>query len=178
MFFRVLITTLFVSGSAFASEWTLTPDTSALSFSGTQAGAPFEGQFVNFTADIVFDPDALETAEITITIDTASARSGSPERDGALPGSDWFDVAAHPTASFVTADIQTTDAGYIANGTLTLKGTTQDVALPFSLSIEGDAAHVTGALTIDRNDYSVGTGALSSMVGSDVTIHFDINATR
>ncbi|PCJ71443.1 MAG: polyisoprenoid-binding protein [Rhodobiaceae bacterium] len=178
MFFRALIATLMMSGSAFAREWTLTPDTSTLSFSGTQAGAPFEGQFESFAADIVFDPDALEAAEITVTIDTASARSGSSERDGALPGSDWFDVAAHPTASFVAANIQTTEEGYVANGTLTLKGTTQDVALPFSLSIEGDAAHVMGALTIDRNDYGVGTGALSPMVGSDVTIHFDINATR
>lgn len=178
MFHRALIALLFMSGSALASEWTLTPDTSTLSFSGTQAGAPFEGQFEHFTADIIFDPTDLGTATVTVTIDTASADSSSPERDGALPGPDWFDVAAHPTASFVATDIQTAEEGYIANGTLTLKGTSNEVVLPFTLHIEGDTAHVTGSLTIDRNDYSVGTGALSPMVGAKVTISLDINATR
>jgi len=185
MFRQTLIALLFMAGSTLSvsaetDEWSLTPDTSRLSFSGTQAGVPFEGQFERFTAEITFDPATLGTGAINVTIDTASAHSGSPERDGALPGADWFDVVTHPTASFTSTHIETgeEEGAYVANGTLTLKGHSQEVELPFTLTLEENSAHVTGALTLDRNDYGVGTGALSSMVGSTITIHININATR
>ena len=168
---------LFTS-NAFASDWTIVPDRSQLTFEGTQAGTSFQGSFADFSTAITFDPTDLENSSISVEIVTASATSGSAERDGALPGADWFDVATHPTASFVSSFVTKTDAGYAAEGALTIKGTTHPVTLPFSLDIDGDEATAAGSLTIDRNDYGIGTGPLSPMVGNEVAISFDLVATR
>jgi len=178
MVFRSFAVLLFLTSNAFASDWTMIPDRSQLMFEGTQAGASFQGSFADFTTVIMLDPTDLENASISVEIVTTSATSGSAERDGALPGADWFDVAAHPTASFISSAVSKTDAGYVAEGMLTIKGTALPVTLPFSLDIDGDEATATGSLTIDRNDYGIGTGPLSPMVGNEVAISFDLIATR
>lgn len=163
---------------ALADNWTLIPDESTLTFSGTQGGTQFDGRFERFTASIALTPANLEQSDIEITIDMASAVTGSADRDTTLPGSDWFDVSAHPTALFKSTDIVAAENGYVAHGTLTMKGTSHNVSLPFTLSINGDIAHAEGGLTIDRTSFAVGTGALSAMAGNDVNIQFDIKATR
>jgi len=178
MILRILICLSLMTTSAFAIDWSLDPDHSTLTFEGTQGGVPFQGSFERFSANISLDPDDLPSASISVTIETASAISGSAERDGTLPSADWFDVASHPEATFTSTTVNRTDSGYLAEGTLTLKGTSQATSLPFTLDITDDAAHATGTLTLDRSDYNVGTGALSPMVGAEVAVSFDITATR
>ncbi len=178
MVFRSLAVLLLLTSNAVASDWTMNTDSSQLTFEGTQAGAPFQGSFEDFSSEITLDPTNLENASIGVEIVTASAISGSAERDGALPGADWFDVATHPTAHFTSSTVTKTDAGYMAEGTLTIKGTALPVTLPFNLNIDGDEATAAGSLTIDRNDYGIGTGPLSSMVGNEVAITFNLVATR
>ncbi|WOF74002.1 YceI family protein [Parvibaculaceae bacterium PLY_AMNH_Bact1] len=178
MVFRSLAILLLFTVNAFASDWEIVAERSKLTFEGTQAGAPFQGSFKDFTTEISLDPTNLQNASIHVDITTASANSGSSERDSALPGADWFDVENHPTASFTSSAVSKTDVGYQAEGTLTIKGSTLPVTLPFSLSIEGDEAAAAGSLTIDRNDFGVGTGPLSPMVGNEVAISFDLVATR
>ena len=178
MILRILICLGLMTSSAFAADWTLDPERSQLTFEGTQGGVGFQGSFAIFSASISLDPENLASASISVTIDTASATSGSQERDGTLPSADWFDVAAHPEARFSSTSVTQTDNGYSAEGTLTIKGTAQITSLPFTLSIDGEEAHATGSLTIDRGDFGVGTGALSPMVGAEVSITFDIIATR
>jgi len=178
MVFRSLAVLLLLTTNVFASDWTMNTDSSQLTFEGTQAGAPFQGSFADFSSEITLDPANLEKASISVEIVTASANSGSAERDGALPGVDWFDVATHPIASFISSTVTKTDAGYMAEGTLTIKGTALPVTLPFSLNIDGDEAKATGSLSINRNDYGIGTGPLSPMVGNEVAITFDLVATR
>ncbi len=178
MITRSLICLGLMTTTAFATDWSLDQDRSTLTFEGTQGGVPFQGSFERFGADISLDPDDLSSATISVTIVTASATSGSVERDGTLPSADWFDVANHPEATFVATTISQADAGYLAEGTLTLKGTSQGASLPFTLTVTGEEAQATGALTIDRGDYNVGTGALSPMVGAEVAISFNVTATR
>ena len=48
-----------------ATQWTMQPKESKLTFVGTQAGAQFEGAFEKFTADIKFDPQDLPAAAST-----------------------------------------------------------------------------------------------------------------
>lgn len=169
---------MLISTAAYANDWTLIESESHLTFTGTQAGASFDGRFERFEAAIHFAPDALDSSNILITIDMASANTDSADRDTTLPGPDWFDTANHPTATFASTHVTGTDTGYEALGTLTLKGTAKDVTLPFTVAIEGDKAHAQGAVTINRDEFNVGTGPLSPMAGTDVTIRFDINATR
>jgi len=178
MIIRTLFCLALMTTNVLATEWSLDADRSKLTFEGTQGGVPFQGSFERFSAAISLDPEDLPSASINVTIDPASATSGSVERDGTLPSADWFDVASHPEATFISTTISQTENGYLAEGTLTLKGTSQAASLPFTLTLAGEEAHATGALTIDRGSYNVGTGALSPMVGAKVAISFDVTATR
>ncbi len=55
---------------------------------------------------------------------------------------------------------------YDAVGTLTIRGVTRDVTLPFRLSTTGDEARATGHLDLVRNDFGVGQAPWTSASGS------------
>ena len=68
----------------------------------------------------------------------------------------------------------------MAQGKLTIRGVTRDVALPFSLRIQGRQATARGRLTIKRLDYGVGRNewAAITYVADDVTIDIAVAASR
>lgn len=49
---------LALPASARAATWTVDTQKSRIGFSGVQVGAPFQGRFTRFTAQIDFDPAA------------------------------------------------------------------------------------------------------------------------
>jgi polyisoprenoid-binding protein YceI len=89
-------------------------------------------------------------------------------------------VASHPTAIFKTSAITKTDTGYLADGTLEMKGITKPVQLPFTLEFLGDQARMSGGLIIDRTGWTVGTGEWLSgdTVGRDVEIRISLLASQ
>jgi polyisoprenoid-binding protein YceI len=163
---------------ACAAAWTVQPG-STLGFSGVQTGAPFAGHFDKFTATIAYDPASPQTASVKIVIDTASAKTGDTQRDTAMPDADWFDAAAFPQAVFTATGF--TPAGgdhFTTTGTLTIRGTTQKLTLPFTLDISGNQAEAKGTVTLLRTAYGVGQGSWSSgdWVGLNVGVTFDLKA--
>ncbi|ABC24477.1 YceI family protein [Rhodospirillum rubrum] len=165
-----------------ADPWTADAAASRLTFQGTQMGAAFDGRFQAFTPQITFSPDDLAGSAVAVTIDMASAVTGSPDRDGEIGKPAWFDVAAHPTAGFVTTAITPAaeGKGYVGKADLTIRGITKAVEVPFTVTIDGAKAVAEGQVTVDRTDFSVGTGewAGDGAVGRKVTIAFHIEATR
>ena len=73
-----------------ATQWTLQPKQSKLTFVANQAGAPFEAVFEKFTADIKFDPKDLAGSRFDVKIDLNSVNSGDGERDDTVKGADLF----------------------------------------------------------------------------------------
>ena len=177
MILRIFGFLLLMLSSAVAADWTIDYENSKLEFEGTQTGTTFEGSFRTFNATVKFDAEDLESVFIDVAIDTASARSGNPERDSILPGTDWFDTANHPTAHFTSTNVVYIANGYTAIGTLTMKGVSKEIDLPFNLRETGGVTEVVGGVSIDRNDFGIGTGPLGPMVGNDVTITFHLTAT-
>jgi cytochrome b561/polyisoprenoid-binding protein YceI len=83
-----------------------------LAFSvGSSDGSTIAGHFNSWSARIVMDPDHPETADIGVDINLASATVGDPTQDGMLPGAEFFDVAAHPTARFTARGAESTEPG-------------------------------------------------------------------
>ncbi len=164
------------------SAWRVDARSSTIGFAYTyedESGATdFTGRFTRWRADIRFDPENLDASSVVVTIEPASASTGVAAHDGALPGAEWFDAAAHPTATFRTTRIRARDGGYEARGDLTIKGETRSVDLPFRLTIDGDRAAMTGALTIDRRDFNVGAGAADDLISREITINVRVDADR
>ncbi len=151
------------AGTAQAKEWQVDYVHSHLSFVGDQNGEKFQGGFKKFEAQITLDPDHAETGAISVTVDAASAYAGSSDRDELLPQKDWFDTSKFPQAQFVTTSIRKIDAGkYQAEATLTIKGMTHPVTLPFTLVPEGDHWHAQGKVTLKRTDFDLGQGMFAN----------------
>ena len=171
-----------LSGSAAsAATWTVDPAKSTLGFSSQQTGAPFTGRFKTWTAAIDFDPAHPEAGHISANVDTASATTGDPQKDEALPGADWLDATDFAKASFdATGFTAKGGDAYETTGQLVLRGTSKPVVLPFTLTIAGDQAHAVGHAKLLRTDFGVGQGAWASgdYVALVVTVDLDITATR
>jgi len=162
------------------SHWTVDKGATQIEFTGSQTGKEFTGRFSSFDIEIVFDPDNLGASHIKATIDTASASTGDRQRDDALPSADWFASSTYPAAVFESTDIRASGGGYEANGKLTIRGLSKDIALPFTLDIRGDKATADGSLSLLRTDFGVGQGEFSTgeWVGLDVKIAIHVEATR
>mgnify|MGYP001348370374 CR=1 FL=1 len=163
------------------TAWAVVPDETTVGFSAVDAGYPFTGEFEAYEADILFDPANLDASKVTVRIDLESASTGAPDRDGSLPSGTWFDVKNHPTATYEASQFKATGEGaYVAKGTLTLKGVTKPVDLPFTLKIDGNTAHVNGETALDRTTFNVGEGEYASgeTISKEVKVLIDLTAVR
>ena len=170
-----------VSAPVLAADWATDGAKSQLKFTGTQAGAPFSGKFARWEAQISFDPANAAAGHALVIIETASAATGDVQKDEALPQADWFNAKAFPQARFEAKSFKPLgNDRYEAAGSLSIKGVTKDVTLPFTLQISGDKAHMVGHLDIERTDYHVGEGSWSAttFVGGTVGIDIDLIATQ
>ncbi len=165
-----------------ATSWIVDEGASALKFIGEEGGASFEGTFSDFSADIIFSPDALSESSIMVEVRTASAASGNEFRDGTMVDSEWFDVKDHPTATFKSSVIRNVGAGaYEADGALTIKDLSKDITLAFTLDIDGDNANAAGGVDVIRTDYGLGMNSSwleKENVALGVRIEFEIAAKR
>lgn len=176
-----LLGVLLATPPAFANSWIVDHEKSELGFIGAQEGDDFTGVFRDWSAEIVFDPDALNDARANVTIATGSAYTGDTNKDGALPGRDWFAVNMFPDARFETIGFRRLgEDRYEAEAELTIKSVTRDVTLPFTLTIAGDEARMEGALDMLRTNYDVGEGQWASPdpVALQVTVTVSIVAKR
>ncbi|WP_394152587.1 cytochrome b/b6 domain-containing protein [Loktanella salsilacus] len=158
-----------------ASDWTVQEGTLAITV--TQFGSPVQGSFADWTAAITFDPDAdTDAGQVDVTIAIGSLTLGSVT-DQAM-GADFFNAESFPTATF-TAPITKTAEGYVADGTLTLKGTAAPVILPFNLTLDGNTATMQGSTTLNRQTYAIGDSMNDETnLGFDVTVDIALTATK
>jgi polyisoprenoid-binding protein YceI len=160
-----------------ATQWTLQPKDSKLSFIAKQAGAEFEAVFEKFTADVKFDPKDLATSRFDVKIDINSVNSKDSERDSELKAPDLFDTKKYPTAQYV-ADKFTSKGGnkYSAVGKLTLRNVTKDVPIEFTFDEKATGGTLKGTSAVKRLDFGVGQGEWkdTSGVPNDVKIAFTL----
>lgn len=168
----ILLLSLALPCAAAAADYTVQPAGSTLGFSNTFQGESFNGQFGQWTAAISYDAANLASSKFDVEVTLASVKTGDADRDGALPGPDFFDTAKFPKAHFVTTGFRKSGGKVIADGTLTLRGVTKPVSLEVTFKPQGSGATLDVAGTVKRLDFGVGTGdyADTSVIGGDVKV--------
>lgn len=162
---NVLLTStiLFTAIPAFAANWAVDEKGSRLTFEVSQPTETINGSFKKFTPEIDFTETSPETGKIKVTVDITSLDVASKDAKDAAPTEEWFYTSKFPQAEFVSTSIAKTGARqYAATGKLTIRGITKDAVLPFTLKPEGTAIRADGELSIQRNDYKLGTGQWAS----------------
>ncbi len=164
-----------------APAWTVDKAASKATFASSFDGTAFTGSFRTWDAAIRFDPANLAGSSVTATFNTASAATGDPSRDKALPGADWFSSQAFPTATFKSTSFKALGGGkYQAIGNLTIRGVTKPLTLPFTLVTTGDTAKMTSSIGINRLAFGVGQGEwkTTAVVPGTVTVNINLTAKR
>lgn len=158
------------------SDWRVTDGTLAIAI--RQMGSEVRGEFADWTASITFDDTVADGQAGTVTVEIAIASLSLGSVTNQAMGPDYFDTATFPTARF-TADILHTQNGYVADGTLSVKGVERPVALPFTLVLDGDVARMTGATTLDRQAFGIGEGMTDpAQLAFEVMIDVALTAQR
>ena len=88
----------------------------------------------------------------------------------------YLNAEKYPSFNFRSEKIQKSGTGYKAIGSLTIKGVTKPVEIPFSFSEKGNAGVFKGSFTILRQDYGIGSAGGS--IGSKVSIDLEIPVTK
>jgi polyisoprenoid-binding protein YceI len=180
----LLLLALSLAGPALAGPndpWTIDPAKSRIAFNAEQIGKIVTGRIGKWTGTIVLDPQNLAAARIDIRLDMRSAGTGAKDVDDIMLGPNFLDAARQPEARFISESVTSRGGeAYEARGKLTLRETTRDVVLPFTLKIQGSQATARGTLGIKRLDYGVGRNewAATSYVANEVTIEITVAATR
>ncbi len=143
------------------------------------------GRFTDFSGSIILDDKDIAKSSVNVTIKAGSITTDNSQRDTHLKSPDFLDVAGHPELTFVSKSVEKKGDGYVAHGTLTIRGVSKDVDLGFQLKgpINAGPKSLLGAeatLTINRQDFGVSwsksldKGQL--VVGNDVKIDINVEA--
>jgi polyisoprenoid-binding protein YceI len=156
---------------AHGAEYTV-KDGSRLGFVGTFQGEEFQGRFNRFEASIRYDPAKLEDSKFDVTVDLSSADTGDSERDVLLPDQEFFNVAVHPKAHFVTSQFRQSGDKVVAEGTLSLKGISNPVELEVNFTANATGGILDVEAILNRLEFEVGTGdyADTSTIGDEVRV--------
>jgi len=170
-----------LAAPAAAATYAVDYGKSTVGFSGTHAGEVFTGKFGAWQAEIVFDPADLGASHLAVSFDTGSAATGDALRDGTLPQPDWFDVKDFPSASFTSSKIAAGEGGgYVATGTLTIRGQSREVSLPFTLT-DFAKPPVTAKASLHLDRLAFGMGAQSDpkaeWVGRQIDVTVEVVAS-
>lgn len=161
---------------ATAQEWTVSKAKSSVSVQLFIGGQAVEGRFGNYKADIVFDPEEPADGEISITIDTASLRTGDAQRDAALFSPQWLNGGAYPNIRLTSRTIKELDAGsYRMEADLTIKGITKRIIVPLSVEDKGTDGKIQAEARASQAAFGLGTAGGSN---EDIAFTLDLSATN
>jgi len=154
-------------------QWNIDYQQSSIKFIGDQAGAPFEGEWQQWTAAIQFDPNKLEDARFDVSIDLRSGFSNDQERDDTIRSEEFFHAEKFPSASYQANDFSVSENGFVSQGRLSIKGITADVPLEFSVTTTDQGGQrLVGKAELDRFAWGIGTGQWldTTWVGQQVLV--------
>ena len=124
---------------------------------------------------IEIDADHQVTA-VVVTVDAASYASKNDKRNEHIVSADFLDSANHPTITFRARGVTSGADGYVAGGTLTVKGTAAPIHVVISnIAVDGDRATFVATATVDRHDIGIDKFP-AFVVGKDLELHVHATA--
>ena len=148
-----------------------------------------KGLFREFAATVTTNGEDFSTAEINLTINTASIDTGVADRDAHLKSADFFDTGNFSEMTFTSGRLARISADeFTLSGDLTIKG----ISKPVTLDVEfgglmtdpwgNKKAGFTLTGKINRKDWGLNWNAALEaggvLVGEEIKLNCDIQLAR
>src|ERR1700741_279280 len=134
--------------------WTVA--SSDVKFRIKNAKVNVDGAFTGLVAKINFDPLKPESSSFEAKVDVNTIKTGIDMRDGHLKKAEYFDVAKYPEINIKSTSVTKISEGqYNAKCTLTVKGKSKEINIPFSFVQTGNKALFKGTFDLNRLDFGV-----------------------
>lgn len=167
--------------------WNLDPTHTEIGFSVRHLMSKVRGTFGTFEGTLVTAEDVTDS-KVTVEVDLSSINTGTADRDAHLRSSDFFDVETHPSMTFATNGVtQKSDAEFVVNGDLTIRGVTKPLELQVEFLGEGGdpwggtrvGVEATGE--ISRKEFGIDfnipvAGADKAMIGDKISLTINAEA--
>lgn len=115
------------------------------------------GSFDAIRGTVKFDSKNLPASSINVTVPATSFRTGNSMRDKDVKDEKYLNASAHPTISFRSNSIIFKGGTYYADGTLSIKGASRKISIPFKAEKRSDGGYnITSNFSLNRLDYNVG----------------------
>ena len=190
MILRTLLVVVLVSVASFAQTNTLKPypidnghSTVGFSVPILNGLSKVKGKFTDFSITLNSDEKDITKSSVVVVIKPASIDTGIERRDNHLRSADFFDVEKFPEIRFQSTRIEKRGKSFVAHGTLTVKGVSKEIALPFSIT--GSNKDATGKkmnigysarMTLNRRDYGITWSHrdVPNFVGDNIDVEIDL----
>lgn len=142
------------------------------------------GTFSGSTGEVVFDENDWSQSSVSANIPLANLDLGDPNWQKKILDGTFFDAGKFPAATFVSQRIEKlSPTTGVAHGLLSIRGSSQPVSLGFSLNALKrhpltlkKTIGFSATATLSRKAF--GMGAWASVVGDEVKIIIELEATR
>lgn len=160
--------------------YTADADSGELAFSGVVEGDSFRGQFEEFSVEMCLNHADLTSAQITVSVATASGDVGNRDGNQALKDEEFFAVERFPEATWKSTTIEAADNGYIARGELTIRDISAEQQVEMQLDASEDGFVLSGSAEIMRLDWQVGTGEFedTEFMRNRIDLEFNLKLTE
>ena len=165
--------------AAGAVTYTLTED-SQIEWTASKVTRSHDGTFPDVEGTISLVDGAPEASSVEVTIDTTTLTSDTDQLTTHLKSADFFDVEAHPEASFRSTAITPQDDGtYQVTGVLDMHGQSKEITFPATIEVADDTVHAEAEFSINRFDWEIDyAGAADDLIRDEVLLKFDLRAER
>jgi polyisoprenoid-binding protein YceI len=147
-----------------------------------------KGSFTDVSGTIDYDSEDITRSSVDATIKSATINTGNADRDKHLRSADFLDVEKFPQIRFKSSRIEKRAENYVAIGTLTIRGVSREVVLPFNFlgQIKDPFGHIKigaeASLTLDRRDYGISWSKIMDngglVVANEVKIEISFEAVK
>lgn len=145
-------------------------DSARVVFHISNAGFDVEGNIAGIAGNIKFSQNKLDKSFFVAEAKTETIETGIKLRDKHIKKPDYFDTEKFPTIRIESKKIVKSKNGFDAFCTMTMKGQTKDIVIPFMFNQMSKKGEFKGAFSLNRLDFGLGE---KSMILSE-TVAIDI----
>lgn len=161
-------------------SWLVDMDKSTLDYTLDFSGTSTRGQIGDWQANIKFSPNQLENAQADIVVASNSIRYDDAFVAGSLADADGLDPTKYPQIHINLDKFSRDGANFLGKGTITIRGVTKPVEVPFRFHQKNGIAKVEGSANIERLLFGIGAqnDADGSWLGKVIRVAFSLEAQQ